>query len=197
MTAGSLLSLGAVLVLAPALPGIATKTKSLLTGRRGAPVLQLYSDLVRLLRKGAVYSTTTTWVFRRPVAGVVTPLLAGLLLPLDGRAALLRSRATSSRSPACWRWAASLSILAALDTGSSFEGMGASREVAFASLAEPALFLCFVVLMLATGQLSLERHARRAAPAPLPRAGRGESVHRAPRRELAASRSTIPPRTSS
>jgi len=58
MTPWQPLSLGVMLVLAPALPGVAAKTRAVLTGRRGAPVLQLYWDLLRLLRKGAVYSTT-------------------------------------------------------------------------------------------------------------------------------------------
>ena len=166
MTAGPLLSLAAVLLLAPALPGIATKTKSLLTGRRGAPVLQLYRDLLRLLRKGAVYSTTTTWMFRlAPVAGVVTPLLAGMLLPLDGRGAVLQFSGDFVAFAALLALGRFTLILAALDTGSSFEGMGASRDAAFASLVEPALFLCFVVLILATGQLSLSGMLG-TAPAP-------------------------------
>src|SRR5260370_23114400 len=62
-------TLGLVLVIAPLLPGLATKTKSWLTGRRGAPVLQLYFDLGKLWRKRSTYSRTTTWVFRlAPVA---------------------------------------------------------------------------------------------------------------------------------
>ena len=59
-----LAALALLLMLAPLLPGVATRTRALLTGRRGAPVLQLYFDLAKLLRKDIVYSTTTTWVFR-------------------------------------------------------------------------------------------------------------------------------------
>lgn len=166
MNAGPLLSLAIVLVLAPTLPGIATKTKALLTGRRGAPVLQLYRDLLRLLRKGAVYSTTTTWMFRlAPVAGVVTPLLAAILLPLDGHGAVLQFSGDFVAFAALLALGRFTLILAALDTGSSFEGVGASRDAAFASLVEPALFLCFVVLILATGQLSLSGMLG-ATPAP-------------------------------
>lgn len=146
-----------MLVLAPAFPGVAAKTKAVLTGRRGAPLLQLYWDLFRLVRKDALYSTTTTWMFRlAPVAGVVTPLLALGLLPLDGRGALFGFTGDFVAFAALLALGRFTLVLAALDTGSSFEGMGASRDATFASLVEPALFLSFVVLALASGQLSLE-----------------------------------------
>lgn len=145
-----------VLVIAPALPGIATKTKSYLTGRRGPPVLQLYYDLAKLLRKDSVYSTTTTWVFRAgPAVVLAAILIAALLLPLDGREAPLRFAGDLVAFAALFALARFALVLAGLDTGSSFEGMGASREVTFATFAEPALFLCFTALVLATGELSL------------------------------------------
>jgi formate hydrogenlyase subunit 4 len=156
VTGSALLSQGALLVLAPALPGVAAKTKAWLTGRRGAPVLQLYWDLGRLWGKGVVYSTTTTWMFRlAPVVGVVTPLLAGFLLPLNGDAAVLGFAGDFVAFAGLLALGRFALVLAALDTGSSFEGMGASRETTFASLVEPALFISFVVLALATGQQSL------------------------------------------
>lgn len=149
-------SLALLLLLAPLLPGVATRTRAFLTGRRGAPVLQLYFDLAKLWRKGVVYSTSTTWIFRlAPVAVTVTTILAACLLPLDGR------RSVVSFSGDLIAFASLLAlgrfslVLAGLDTGSSFEGMGASREVTFASFAEPALFLCLIALVRATGSLSL------------------------------------------
>jgi formate hydrogenlyase subunit 4 len=152
----SLGSLAGMLALAPAIPGIAAKTKSWLTGRRGPPVLQLYWDLLRLLRKGIVYSTTTTWVFRlAPVGAVMMPLLAACLLPLDGHAAIASFTGDFVGFAGLLALGRFFLVLAALDTGSSFEGMGASRDVTFASFIEPALFLGFVVLALATGQTSL------------------------------------------
>ncbi len=145
-----------VLVISPALPGIATKTKSWLTGRQGAPVLQLYFDLAKLLRKDSVYSTTTTWVFRAgPVVVLGAILVAALFLPLDGRVAPLRFEGDLVAFAALFALARFALVLAGLDTGSSFEGMGASREVTFATFAEPVLFLCFTALVLVTGQLSL------------------------------------------
>jgi formate hydrogenlyase subunit 4 len=145
-----------VLGVAPALPGIANRTKSALTGRRGAPILQLYFDLAKLWRKSVVYSRTTTVVFRlAPVVLCASTLLAAALLPLDGREALLAFPGDLVAFAGLLALGRFLLVLAALDTGSSFEGMGASREVTLATFAEPALYLCFTVLVLATGNLSL------------------------------------------
>jgi formate hydrogenlyase subunit 4 len=156
MSAMSFASLALVLLLAPLLPGVATRTRALLTGRRGAPALQLYSDLAKLWRKGVVYSTTTTWIFRlAPVAVLVTALLAACLLPLDGREAVVSFSGDLIAFAALLALGRFALVLAGLDTGSSFEGMGASREVTFAAFAEPALFLCFIALVRASGSLSL------------------------------------------
>jgi formate hydrogenlyase subunit 4 len=152
----SVLVLLVVLGVAPALPGIANRTKSAMTGRRGAPILQLYFDLAKLWRKGVVYSRTTTAVFRvAPVVLCASTLLAAALLPLDGREALMGFPGDLVAFAGLLALGRFLLVLAALDTGSSFEGMGASREVTVATFAEPALYLCFTVLVLATGDLSL------------------------------------------
>ncbi len=157
MILSPILSLLAVLGLAPLLPGIANRIKSALTGRRGAPVLQLYWDLAKLWRKGVVYSSTTTVIFRlAPVVLAASTVLAASLLPLDGRRALLSFPGDLVAFAGLLGLGRFLLVLAALDTGSSFEGMGASREVTVATFAEPALFLCFTVLVIATGDLRLE-----------------------------------------
>ena len=152
----SLLAAFALLAAAPALPGIANRTKSALTGRRGAPVLQLYYDLIRLLRKSPVYSRTTSLIFRLgPIGLLATSIAAVGLLPLDGRAALLSFPGDLVAFAGLLAAGRFLLVLAALDTGSSFEGMGASRDVTVASFAEPALFLCFAVLAIASGETGL------------------------------------------
>jgi formate hydrogenlyase subunit 4 len=156
MTWTPLTALGTLLLVAPLLPGVAAKTKAFLTGRRGTPVLQLYWDLYKLLGKGAIYSTTTTWLFRlAPVVVVTTALLAACVVPLDGRHALVSFTGDLVAFASLLGLGRFMLVLAGLDTGSSFEGMGASREVTFSSFAEPALFLCFAGLTLATGDLSL------------------------------------------
>jgi formate hydrogenlyase subunit 4 len=154
-TAPALAAFIVVLVLAPAVAGLATRTKSALTGRRGAPVLQLYYDLVKLARRGAVISETTTWVFRAaPAIALATTLLAATVVPLDGRTSLIHFTGDAVAFAYVLGLGRFLLVLGALDTGSSFEGMGASRDVTFASLIEVALFLSFVALSLATHQLS-------------------------------------------
>lgn len=156
MTWTPLVALATLLLVAPLLPGVAAKTKALLTGRRGTPVLQLYWDLYKLVGKGAVYSTTTTWLFRlAPVVVVTTALLAACVVPLDGRHALVSFTGDLVAFASLLGLGRFMLVLGGLDTGSSFEGMGASREVTFSSFAEPALFLCFAGLALATRDLSL------------------------------------------
>src|SRR5271165_1805480 len=77
-----------VLGLPPLLLGVIAKTKALFAGRVGPPVLQPYHDLIKLFRKGSVFSTTTTWIFRAgPVVGLVTAALAVLMVPLAGHRA--------------------------------------------------------------------------------------------------------------
>jgi formate hydrogenlyase subunit 4 len=167
----ALAALVMVLLAAPALNGVIVKTKAILAGRRGAPILQLYYDLAKLVRKGTVYSTTTTWVFRAgPVVALVATLGAAFLLPLNGQQSLAPFSGDMFVFAALLALGRFALVLAALDTGSSFEGMGASREVAFASFAEPSLFFCFIGLALATRGLSLSAMLGGATGAAWPRA---------------------------
>jgi formate hydrogenlyase subunit 4 len=167
-----IVSLVAVLLLAPLVPGIAFRTRAFLTGRRGAPVLQLYRDLAKLLRRGTVYSTTTTVLFRiAPVALAATALTAALLVPLDGETAILRFAGDVLGFAYLLALGRFLLVLGALDTGSSFEGMGASREATFASLVELGLFFCFAAVGVATGELSLSGMFGVASGEPAPLAG--------------------------
>src|SRR5437667_6918060 len=80
------------LTLPPLLLGVIAKTKALFAGRVGPPVLQPYYDLIKLFRKGSVFSTTTTWVFRAgPVVGLVTVAIAVLMIPLGNSSAPIPS----------------------------------------------------------------------------------------------------------
>ena len=156
MTLRTLLHVAALLALPPLVVGIVNRTKAVVAGRRGPPLLQAYFDLAKLLRKGAVYSRTTSWVFRAgPVVGLAAVASAGLLLAMGGAPAPISFAGDFVLFAYFLGLARFVTALAALDTGSPFEGMGAAREVTFASLAEPALFLCLLVLARATGTLSL------------------------------------------
>jgi formate hydrogenlyase subunit 4 len=144
------------LLLAPLLLGTINRTKALLAGRTGQPLLQPYHDLVKLLRKGAVYSRTTTWIFRAgPIVGLAAVLVVTTLVPLGGAAAALAFPGDLILVAYLLALMRFFTVLAALDTGSSFEGMGASREVTFSALAEPTLLLSMAALAHQTGSLSL------------------------------------------
>ena len=136
-----------VLLLPPLLLGVIVKVKAFFGGRVGAPVLQTYRDIWKLLQKGSVFSTTTTWVFKAgPVVNLAAVLVAALLLPLGAHAAPLSFAGDVVLFAYLLALGRFFTIIAALDTGSSFEGMGAAREATFSALAEPGLFLGHKVL---------------------------------------------------
>ena len=151
-----LLSWAGGLVLAPLMLGVINRTKAVFAGRRGAPLLQAYYDLAKLLRKGAVYSRTTTWVFRAaPAVGLAAVVAALALAPAGGVPAPLAFAGDWVLLAYALGLMRFFTVIAALDTGSSFEGMGASREVQFSALAEPALIVGLAALGRAGGALSL------------------------------------------
>ncbi len=142
--------------LPPLLLGLIAKTKALYGGRVGPQVLQPYYDLIKLFQKGSVFSTTTTWVFRAgPVVGLVTAVIAVLMIPLAGATAPLSFTGDFVLLAYLLGLGRFFTASAALDTGSPFEGMGAAREVTFACLAEPAFFLGMLVLAKLSGSLQL------------------------------------------
>jgi len=145
-----------LLVLPPLLLGVINKVKSWFGGRVGPPVLQTYYDLIKLMRKGLVLSTTTTWVFcAGPVVSLTTVLLAGLLVPIGIFDAPIAFTGDLILFAYLFGLARFFTTAAALDTGSSFEGMGAAREVTFACLSEPTIFFAFLVLAKVSGSLTL------------------------------------------
>lgn len=142
MNTASLLQPVAALALAPLLPGIINRTKAIFAGRKGQPLLQTYIDMAKLLRKGAVYSRTTSWVFRTgPAVGLASALTALVILPLGGAPAPVSFTGDLIFLAYLLGVMRFFTVAAALDTGSAFEGMGAAREVQFSVLAEPALLL--------------------------------------------------------
>ena len=180
-----------MLVFPPLLLGVINRTKAILGGRRGQPILQPYYDLAKLLRKESVLSRTTTWLFLfGPVAGLVTVLVASLIVPLGHASAPLSFAGDVILFAYVLGLGRFFTMLAALDTGSAFEGMGAAREATFACLAEPVLFLGLLVLSRITGSWQMMRTARRRRRRRLgdfrgaAAADRGELVHRVARRKL-------------
>ncbi len=145
-----------VLLLAPLLIGFVRKVKARLVRRQGPSVIQPYRDLVRLMRKEVVLADNASWLFR------VTPYL--IFAATWVAAALVPTFAAGLQ----FSWAADLIVIVALlgsarffqalagmDVGTSFGGIGASREVMIASLAEPAMLLIVFSLALVAGATQL------------------------------------------
>ncbi len=144
------------LLLAPLLPGIVNRVKAILAGRRGQPLLQTWYDIAKLLGKAAVYSRTTGWMFRAgPVVGLAAAIVSLTLLPWAGGSGLVSFDGDLFLFAGLFGLMRFITIAAALDTGSAFEGMGASREAWFASLAEPALLLGLAAIARAHGSVNL------------------------------------------
>jgi len=145
-----------ILSMPPLLLGVIAKTKAAFAGRQGPPCLQPYYDLSRLFRKGSVFSDTTTWVFRAgPIVTLAATFIASLLLPLGNHPAPISFAGDMVLFAYLFALGRFFTTIAALDTGSSFEGMGAAREVTFACLAEPTLFFALMTLARLSGSLSL------------------------------------------
>ena len=151
-----LLHMALVLALAPGVTGIVRKLKARLLGRRGPPVIQPYRDLVRLLRKDAVVAHSASWLFRVTPYLVFTAIWLGAsLIPTFTTNLLLGPTADLIALVALLGSARFFTALAALDVGTSFGGIGASREMMIASLAEPAMLMVIFTVSLLIGSTSL------------------------------------------
>jgi formate hydrogenlyase subunit 4 len=156
MIAELFLHLCLLLLFAPLLQGVITRTKAHFAGRTGPPLLQPYYDLRRLWGKGFVFSRTTTWIFLAgPVVALTVPVLASLLLPFGGLPAPISFEGDLILFVYLFGLGRFFTAIAALDTGSSFEGMGAAREVTFSCLAEPTVLFSLIVLARISNDLSL------------------------------------------
>jgi formate hydrogenlyase subunit 4 len=136
-------------------PGIILRTKSIASGRKGPGIFQPLRDVSVLLRKGSVFSDTTGLIFRiAPSVTLVSVILAVMLLPFAEQKALLSFEGDFILFAYLLALGRFFTIIAALDTGSSFEGMGASREALFSILVEPAFFVLMATFAMFTGYTS-------------------------------------------
>jgi formate hydrogenlyase subunit 4 len=156
VNAASILATTALLLAAPVLPAVVLRIKAAVAGRRGPSLFQLYFDLAKLWRKGAVLSATSTVVF---VAGTAVAALATLgavlFVPVAWQKAPLAFPGDFLLVVGLLGVARVATLAAALDTGSSFEGMGASREALFSLFTEPALLLALGCWATLSGKRSL------------------------------------------
>jgi len=138
--------------------GIIIRTKSIASGRKGPGVFQPLKDIYVLFRKGSVYSNTSGFIFQiAPAIYLASILSAMLVVPFINHSALISFRGDFVFFAYMLAFGRFFQILSALDTGSSFEGMGANREALYSMLIEPAFFIVFSSFALFSGYTSFEQ----------------------------------------
>jgi formate hydrogenlyase subunit 4 len=149
-----------VLLLAPLLTGLTRKVRARILSRRGPPLLQPYRDLVRLMRKDAVLAENASWLFRViPYIVFAATWVAAALVPTFATGLIFSWSADMIAIIAFLATARFFLALAGLDVGTSFGGIGSSREVMIASLAEPAMLMIVFTLALIAGSTQLSNVA--------------------------------------
>jgi len=149
-----------VLLLSPLLTGFVRKVKARLLRRQGPPLLQPYRDLIRLMRKDVVLAESASWLFRViPYIIFAGTWVAAALVPTFGSGLLFSWSADLIAIIALLGSARFFQALAGLDVGTSFGGIGSSREVMIASLAEPAMLMIMFTLALIAGSTQLSTMA--------------------------------------
>jgi formate hydrogenlyase subunit 4 len=144
------------LLLAPLYAGLIIKVKAFFGGRKGSPLLIHYYTIAKLIKKGSVYSTSTTAVFKLgPVVSLAAAAVALLFLPIAGRAPLVSFTGDAILVLYLLGLGRFFTIAAAMDTASPFEGMGAAREAYFPIICEATLLMVLILFATLSGGLSL------------------------------------------
>jgi formate hydrogenlyase subunit 4 len=151
--------LALTLLLAPLFPAIIQKVKAFFAGKKGPPLLIKYSTLAKLFKKGSVYSTSTTFVFKLgPLVSCAGALMVLLFFPVAGGTPLLSFHGDAIVLFYVMGLGRFFTIAAALDTASPFQGMGAAREAFFGTLAEASIFAILILFYRMTGALSFAEY---------------------------------------
>ncbi|MBX3304170.1 MAG: NADH-quinone oxidoreductase subunit H [Nitrospira sp.] len=153
-----------LLAVSPFLVGLIRKVKARLQLRRGASILQPYADLAKLFKKQPVISTTTSWIFTAtPYIVFASTLTAGLLVPTFTSQTPMNFSGNIIALVYLLALGTFFLILAGLDAGSAFGGMGGSREAIVASLTEPAMILSIFAIALTAGSTNLSTVVHKTA----------------------------------
>jgi formate hydrogenlyase subunit 4 len=151
----SILFFGIAVLAAPFFPGITLKVKAFFAGKKGPPLLIKYYTLAKLFRKGSVYSTSTSFVFKMgPTVSLAAAMMTLLFFPMAGARAIFSFHGDAIILFYIMGVGRFFTILAALDTASPFEGMGAAREAFFSMLAEATIFVILILFYQINGSLS-------------------------------------------
>jgi len=148
-----MLSFILILICASIFPGLIAVTKAKLSGRKGPSLWQPWFDIFRLLKKGSIFSTTTSFIFQlSPVLNILVLILAALFIPFTYKyVGFIHFEGDFLLFVYLLALGKFFIIIGALDVGSSFEGMGANREALYSMLIEPAFFMIMAALVLLTG----------------------------------------------
>jgi len=150
-----MLSLILILIAGVFFTGIINRVKSLSSGRKGPDILQPIRDVISLFKKGSVYSETTSFVFQiAPTIYFASVIMAMLVVPFGSSKGIISFNGDFIFFAYVLSLGKFFNIISAMDTGSSFEGMGASREALYSMFAEPAFFILMGSLALLTGYTS-------------------------------------------
>lgn len=152
-----MLSFVLILIAAFFFTGVISRTKSILSGRKGPGIFQPIKDVIRLFKKGVVYSKTTSFIFQiAPTIYFSSVIMAMLVVPFGQSKGIISFNGDFIFFAYVLALGKFFSIIAAMDTGSSFEGMGASREALYSMFAEPAFFILLGSMALLTGHTSFQ-----------------------------------------
>ena len=150
-----ILSLLLIIIASLFFPGIVIRTKSIFSGRKGPGIFQPLKDIWRLFRKGGVYSQTSSFIFQiAPGIYFASVFMAAMLIPFGDQPGVISFNGDFIFFAYILALGKFFSIISALDTGSSFSGMGASREALYSLLVEPAFFILMGSFTLLTGHTS-------------------------------------------
>ena len=137
--------------------GVIKKTKAFWGGRKGASIFQPLHDFIKLMKKDFVISNTTSSVFRiAPIVQFASVLFASMFIPMACGSTLINVSAGLIIFAYTLSLGKFASLISAMDTGSSFEGMGASREACFTALVEPAFFMLIASIMVLSGNYTFD-----------------------------------------
>jgi formate hydrogenlyase subunit 4 len=165
---GQTIQMFLVLLIAPGITGITRRTKARFMRRQGAPIIQPYRDIFKLLRKEAVVAENASWLFRSaPYAIVAFTWVATALVPTFASGLMFNWAADAVALVALLGAARALLALAGMDVGTSFGGIGSSREMMIATLAEPAMLLVVLTMALTAGTTRLPEIADFLISAPI------------------------------
>lgn len=153
------LTLAIAILAAPVFPGIILKVKAFYAGKKGPPLFIKYFTIIKLLKKGSVYSTSTSFIFiLGPIVSFATALTVLLFFPFAGTTPLFSFQGDVIVLFYLMGIGRFFTVIAALDTASPFEGMGAAREVFFSTIAEVTIFTILILFYRLNGSLSFAEY---------------------------------------